>query len=95
MAVAVLGVLSAFGGWINLPKVFTEILPVGPTFALEHWLEPVVGEHQLAVTHGEAAHLSHNTEYVLIGAAVAIAVAGILIAWRMLKPGSRSRSRGP
>jgi NADH-quinone oxidoreductase subunit L len=82
----VLGVLSAFGGWLNLPKVFTDILPVGPTFALEHWLEPVVGEHQLAVTHGEAAHLSANTEYLLIGVAVLVAVAGIALAWRMLKP---------
>ena len=82
----VLGVLSAFGGWLNLPQVFTDILPVGPTFALEHWLEPVVGEHQLAVTHGEAAHMSASTEYLLIGAAVAVAIAGIVVAWRMLKP---------
>ena len=83
----VLGVLSAFGGWLNLPKIFTDIFPVGPTFALEHWLEPVVGEHQLAVTHGEAAHLSANTEYALIGVAVLVAVAGIALAWRLLKPG--------
>jgi len=82
----VLGVLSAFGGWLNLPKVFTDFLPVGPTFALEHWLDPVVGEQQRAVTHGEAVHLSHGTELLLIGAATAIAIIGIAVAWRMLRP---------
>jgi NADH-quinone oxidoreductase subunit L len=82
----VLGILSAFGGWLNLPKVFTDLLPVGPTLALEHWMDPVVGEHQLAVTHGEAAHLSASTEYLLVGAAVLVAVAGITLAWRLLKP---------
>ncbi|MBA3579573.1 MAG: NADH-quinone oxidoreductase subunit L [Gemmatimonadaceae bacterium] len=81
-----LGVLSAFGGWFNLPKIFTDFLPVGPTFALEHWLDPVVGEQQLAVTHGEAVHLSHGTELLLIGAAIVVAIAGIVVAWRMLKP---------
>lgn len=37
--------------------------------------------------HGEeAAHLSHSTEYALIGTAIAIAVAGIAFAWTRLKP---------
>src|SRR5687768_15184982 len=77
----VLGVLSLFGGWLNLPA----ILPLGPALALEHWLEPVVGPATVAVTGG-AAHLEHSTEYVLIGAAVAIAVLGIVIAFARLKP---------
>jgi NADH-quinone oxidoreductase subunit L len=77
----VLGVLSLFGGWLNLPA----ILPLGPTQALEHWLEPVVGPATVAVTGG-AAHLEHSTEYVLIGAAVGIAVLGIVIAFARLKP---------
>ena len=78
----VLGVLSAFGGWLNIPA----ILPLGPVGTLEHWLEPVVGESALRITNGEATHLSHSVEYVLIGAAVVIAAVGILIAWRRLKP---------
>jgi NADH-quinone oxidoreductase subunit L len=78
----VLGVLSAFGGWLNIPA----ILPLGPVGTLEHWLEPVVGASALRITNGEATHLSHSVEYTLIGAAVAIAAIGILIAWRRLKP---------
>jgi NADH-quinone oxidoreductase subunit L len=78
----VLGVLSAVGGWLNLPPV----LAVGATQRLEHWLEPVVGESALRVTHGEAPHLSHATEYTLIGVAVGIALLGIWIAWSRLKP---------
>ena len=77
----VLGVLSLFGGWLNLPA----ILPLGPAQVLEHWLDPVVGPATVAVTGG-AAHLEHSTEYVLIGAAVAIAVLGIVIAFARLKP---------
>ena len=77
----VLGVLSAVGGWLNLPAV----LPLGPVGVLDHWLEPVVGPATVAVTGG-AAHLSHATEYALIGAAVAIAALGIMIAVVRLKP---------
>lgn len=78
----VLGVLSALGGLVNLPLVF----PFGPKEILHHWLEPVVGQGTLLVTHGEAAHLSASTEYVLIGTAVAIAAIGIAIAYTRLKP---------
>jgi len=77
----VLGVLSVFGGWLNLPA----IMPLGPIQVLDHWLEPVVGPATVAVTGG-AAHLDHSTEYMLIGAAVAIAIAGIVIAFVRLKP---------
>jgi len=78
-----LGALSAFGGWLNLPALFSWL---GPELTLHHWLEPVVGPHELAITHGEAVHLSHGTEYALIGAAVAVAVLGIAAAVWRLKP---------
>jgi NADH-quinone oxidoreductase subunit L len=78
----VLGVLSVFGGWFNLPTFFKA----GPLQALEHWLEPVVGEGMLRVTNGAPAHIAHSTEYMLIGAAVAIAAAGIALAFVKLKP---------
>src|SRR6185503_10748248 len=55
----VLGVLSAFGGWLNLPA----LIPLGKVGILEHWLEPVVGESQkvLAGPAGEMTHAA-NTE---------------------------------
>jgi NADH-quinone oxidoreductase subunit L len=79
----VLGVLSFFGGWFNLPAIFSWL---GPDAALHHWLEPVVGESELRITHGVAAHLSHATELILVGTAVTVALAGILIAYARLKP---------
>jgi NADH-quinone oxidoreductase subunit L len=78
----VLGVLSAVGGWLNLP----EVLPLGPVGLLHQWLEPVVGEPTLHITKGAEVHLSHATEYALIGLALAIAISGIVIAWVRLKP---------
>jgi len=78
----ILGVLAAIGGWLNLPK----FLPIGPVGSLEHWLDPVVGESALRITNGHAPEIAHSLEYTLVGAAVAIAAIGILIAWRRLKP---------
>ncbi len=70
----VLGVLSALGGLLNLPALF------GGGARLEHWLEPVVeGAHRffpLEMPHGQ-------TEYLLIGLAVAIAVGGLIAGWRV------------
>jgi NADH-quinone oxidoreductase subunit L len=69
----VLGVLSALGGALNLPHL------VGGHAALERWLEPVM----------EPAHrFSHlvmpegSTEYLLVGAAVAIGVLGLWLGFR-------------
>jgi NADH-quinone oxidoreductase subunit L len=81
----VLGVLSLAGGWLNLPAVITDSIPMGPQGVLHHWLEPVVGAATARVAGG-AAHLSHSTETMLIGTAIAIAIAGIAIAWVRLKP---------
>ena len=81
----VLGLLSLVGGWLNLPEVVTSMIPLGPTARLEHWLEPVVGEATKRVAGG-GEHVAASTEEILIGVAVAIAIAGILIAWTRLKP---------
>jgi NADH-quinone oxidoreductase subunit L len=83
LPLVVLGVLSAIGGWLNIPEVMRFL---GPPQWLHHWLDPVVGAPSLAVTGGEAVHLAHRTEYLLIAAAVAIAVLGILFAFLRLKP---------
>ncbi len=78
----VLGALSVFGGWFNLPK----LLPIGPVLALEHWLEPVVASGDLRITGGAPQEVPHSTEWALIGFAVFIAVVGIAIAYTRLKP---------
>jgi len=78
----VLGVASAVGGWLNLPK----FLPLGPTETLHHWLEPVNGGSALDITKGSEPALAHSVEYTMVGAAVAIAIFGILFAWRRLRP---------
>ena len=78
----VLGVLSAIGGWLNLPA----FLAAGPVESLTHWLEPVTGESALRITLGRQPEMGHSLEYTLVGAAVAIALLGIWIAWSRLKP---------
>jgi NADH-quinone oxidoreductase subunit L len=78
----ILGALSAVGGWLNLPA----LIPLGPIGLLHRWLEPVVGEAELRVTHGAPLEATHSLEYALIGAAVVIAVAGIAFAAVRLKP---------
>ncbi|MGH7522060.1 MAG: NADH-quinone oxidoreductase subunit L [Gemmatimonadales bacterium] len=73
----VLGVLSAAGGLINVPELYHG------TAWLHHWLEPV--EQQGAALLPQR-HLSHGTEWLLVGVAVTVAVVGIAGAWRLLKP---------
>ncbi len=78
----VLGGMSLVGGWLNLP----EFLPAGPVQALHHWLEPVTGAATLRVLGGKESHVAESTEFMLVGIAVAIAIAGILVAYTRLKP---------
>jgi NADH-quinone oxidoreductase subunit L len=88
----VLGILSAIGGWLNLPEVITDLVPLGPSDILAHWLDPVVGEATARVAGG-AAHIPPSTEQILMGIAVAIAVIGIVFAIVRLKPASLPRKR--
>ncbi len=78
----VLGVLTVIGGWLQLPAV----LPLGPTAVLDKWLAPISGASATLLTG--TGHLSHATEYLLIGIAIAVAVAGIAVAFVTLKPAS-------
>ena len=90
----VLGGLSLLGGWLNLP----EFLPVGPVQMMHHWLEPVTGAAALRITKGAEALEPASTEYLLVGIAVAIAIAGIAIAYARLKPAavvSKAQSAEP
>jgi NADH-quinone oxidoreductase subunit L len=88
----ILGILTVFGGWLNLPEVITDIIPLGPRELLAHWLDPVVGQATARVTAG-AAQVPASTEEALIGLAVAIAVAGIVFAFLRLKPARVPRKR--
>ncbi len=81
----VLGILTVVGGWLNLPEVITDIVPIGPAGILDHWLEPVVGAATARVSAG-ASRLPATTEEMLMGIAVVIAVAGIVYAIARLKP---------
>ncbi|MEP6571277.1 MAG: NADH-quinone oxidoreductase subunit L [Gemmatimonadota bacterium] len=73
----ILGVLSLFGGWLNLPSFIPASF--GPRGFLEHWLEPVTkagaGVHPLVMPEGQ-------TETMLVGLAVVIALGGLFAGWR-------------
>ncbi len=73
----VLAAGSLLGGVLNLP----EILP-GAGW-LKEWLEPVTSAGDF---FRPEAHLTHGTEWALLGLATLIAAAGMLGAWRLLKP---------
>jgi NADH-quinone oxidoreductase subunit L len=76
----ILGALTLVGGWLQLP----DVLPLGPTQMLNKWLAPISGDASTMLAGN--GHLSHNTEYLLIGIAVLVAVAGIAVAFALLKP---------
>jgi NADH-quinone oxidoreductase subunit L len=88
----ILGILSAIGGWLNLPEVITDLVPLGPSDILAHWLDPVVGSATARVAAG-AAQVAPTTEEALMGVAVAIAIIGIVFAIVRLKPARLPRKR--
>jgi NADH-quinone oxidoreductase subunit L len=73
----VLGILSVAGGLLNIPELYK-----GGAW-LHHWLEPVTAPGAALLP---ATHVSHGTEWILVGVAVAVAITGIVGAWRLLKP---------
>jgi NADH-quinone oxidoreductase subunit L len=78
----ILGTLSLVGGWLNLPAFFRA----GPVEVLRRWLEPVTGAAAAHVAGGAEAPVALGTELTLVGVAVAIAIAGMAIAFTRLKP---------
>jgi NADH-quinone oxidoreductase subunit L len=72
---AVLGLLTLAGGALNVPHLF------GGSARLERWLEPIT---RPAAMHEAVPELGHATEWLLVAVAVAVAVAGIAGAWRLL-----------
>jgi NADH-quinone oxidoreductase subunit L len=79
----ILGVLSLIGGWMGIPAVIGERLG-GIGNAFEHWLAPVFADVPAhAATGAEAAHAPVAVEFGLMGASIAIATLGILVAWHL------------
>ncbi|MCI0477494.1 MAG: NAD(P)H-quinone oxidoreductase subunit F, partial [Anaerolineales bacterium] len=66
LPLAILAVLSVIGGFVGMPKV------MGANW-LEHYFEPVFKPHDL--------HLAASTEWMLIGASVAVGLLGIAVAY--------------
>jgi NADH-quinone oxidoreductase subunit L len=68
-----LGILSLVGGFLNVPEV------LGGHAGLHHWLEPVM---EPGVKLARLVMPSGSTEYVLVGAAVAIGALGLWLGFR-------------
>jgi NADH-quinone oxidoreductase subunit L len=83
----VLAALSVVGGLVGIPAA------LGGSDRFGAFLEPIL----LPIAHAPeaAAHeLSHATEWLLMGASVAVAVAGVLLAWKWYaKEGARVPQR--
>jgi NADH-quinone oxidoreductase subunit L len=68
--------LSAIGGFMGLPAVFSE------NHMLSNFLAPVLDASRQAVPSAlNKAHLDHATEYMLMGISVAVAVVAIILAY--------------
>jgi NADH-quinone oxidoreductase subunit L len=79
LPVVLLAVLTVVGGWLNLPT----LLPWGPTEGLSRWLAPITrasGERLSGHTE-----VSHQTESMLIGVAIATAIVGIAVAFALYR----------
>ena len=75
----ILAALSVAGGWIGIPAVLGTTFFGHDVNAFHRWLSPAVaGGH---VEAGEATHASASLEFALMGEALAIALAGIAIAF--------------
>ena len=72
---AVLAVLAAVGGLLNLPKLFG--IPSGISYELEHWLEPVIEFGEADITGTWA----YDNKYILVAIAVAAALSGLALAY--------------
>jgi NADH-quinone oxidoreductase subunit L len=69
----ILAILSVIGGWIGIPEIFMH-----GGHRLEEFLAPVFAQSN-ALT--EKHHLSHTTEYMLMGISVGAALIALVYAW--------------
>jgi NADH-quinone oxidoreductase subunit L len=78
----ILAVLSVIGGFIGIPEIF-----VHGGDRLGAFLAPVI-------PHGEAHHISHSTEYMLMGIATGGAIIAIIVAISMYRNYQRKENTG-
>jgi NADH-quinone oxidoreductase subunit L len=88
----ILAVLSVVGGWVGIPEVLMH-----DAHRLQAFLAPVLTEGE-AMASGEAHHLSHSTELMLMGGVLLLIVGVIAFAWsrfsRYQKNGNEVQSTG-
>jgi NADH-quinone oxidoreductase subunit L len=78
----ILAVLSVAGGWIGIPAVIGTPIFGHDVNVFHHWLAPAIaGGHAEAAAEGASA----GAEWALMGAALAIALAGIGVAWTIYR----------
>jgi NADH-quinone oxidoreductase subunit L len=78
----ILAVLSVAGGWIGIPAVIGSPIFGHDINVFHHWLAPAIaGGHGEAAAEGGGA----GAEWALMGAALAIALAGIFVAWSIYR----------
>ncbi len=76
LPLVILAFLSAVAGFLGMPEVFGE-----HANRISAFLQPVFPRIGLASAEAPEHALSAATEWLLIGASVAVAVVGILVAW--------------
>jgi NADH-quinone oxidoreductase subunit L len=83
----VLAALSVAGGWIGIPAA------LGGGNVIEHWMAPVFSAGHQAATEAATAH-HDSTEYLLMFASVAVALAGVFLAYHFFvrRPESADRA---
>ncbi|MBZ0264472.1 NADH-quinone oxidoreductase subunit L [bacterium] len=75
----ILAFLAIVGGYVGLPIVLGENVNL-----FHNYMHPVFA-HGQEVVHHHANHLSHATEWLLIGISVAAALVGIFLAWTIYR----------
>lgn len=73
LPLVLLAVLSVAGGLVGIPEV------LGGTHFLDEYLKPVFEDSSFRIIH----HMSHETEYLLMGIAVAVMAASIYYAYKV------------
>ena len=81
----VLAALSVVGGFLGLPPVIAEIF--GTESWIHHWLGAEYGGPVAELVHEEVP--SHGVEWALLGLGAIIAIAGLFIAYGVLRYGRR------
>jgi NADH-quinone oxidoreductase subunit L len=78
----ILAILSIIGGFVGIPEIF---MTGGDK--LSAFLAPVIPA-------GVAHHISHSTEYMLMGIATVLAIAAIIFAWMQYRNYQRREASG-